>query len=68
VRKPVQMPIEAAGAVPAFDLDDPHLPRETDAGALTSAGVPYLRSLQRRSTNQLELLQIALIKLHASWH
>jgi hypothetical protein len=34
----VQVAIAAAPGLPAFDLDDPHLPREIDAAALTSGG------------------------------
>jgi polyphosphate kinase len=67
VSKPVQVPIEAARGVPAFDLDDLHLPREIDAAALTSGGFPYHEKLAKKVyERELELLQIELIKLHAS--
>jgi polyphosphate kinase 2 (PPK2 family) len=67
VSKAVQVPIEAARGVPAFDLDDPHLPREIDAAALTSGGFPYHEKLAKKVyERELELLQIELIKLHAS--
>ena len=65
--KAVQVPIEAARGVPAFDLDDPRLPREIDAAALTSGGFPYHEKLAKKVyERELELLQIELIKLHAS--
>ena len=64
--KPVQVTIEAAGAA-AFDLDDPQLPPEIDAGALSSGGFPYHEKLAKKPyKKELELLQIELIKLHAS--
>jgi hypothetical protein len=67
VSKPVQVAIAAAPGLPAFDLDDPHLPREIDAGALTSGGFPYHEKLANKAyARELELLQIELIKLHAS--
>src|SRR5262245_10665079 len=57
----------AVEGMPAFDLDDPHLPREIDAGALTSGGFPYHEKLAKKAyEGELELLQIELIKLHAS--
>ena len=53
--------------MPAFDLNDPHLPREIDAAALTSGGFPYHEKLAKKVyERELELLQIELIKLHAS--
>ncbi len=52
--------------MPAFDLDDLHLPRATAAAALTSGGFPYHEKLAKKVyETELELLQIELIKLHA---
>jgi polyphosphate kinase 2 len=58
---------DAADAVKAFDLDDPHLPREIDDAALTSGAFPYQAKLGRQTyKKELERLQIELIKLQAS--
>jgi polyphosphate kinase len=65
--QPVQVPNEAAPAASAFDLDDPQLPREIEAAALESGGFPYHAKLAKKAyQKELELLQIELIKLHAS--
>jgi len=48
----------------AFDLDDPVLPDEIAAAALTSGGYPYRKRLKRGIyEHDLKLLQIELVKL-----
>ena len=65
--KPEPSPGAGPQALKAFDLDDPELAPEIDAGALTSGGFPYHEKLGRKPYDQeLERLQIELIKLQAS--
>jgi polyphosphate kinase len=67
VSKSEPWPAETAQAVENFDLDDPELPREIDAAALTSGGFPYHEKLGRKpDEKELQRLQIELIKLQAS--
>jgi len=67
VTKPEPSPGAGPQALKAFDLDDPELAPEIDAGALTSGGFPYHEKLGRKPYDQeLERLQIELIKLQAS--
>ena len=57
---------KAVGA-PAFDLDDPELPKALDEAALTSGGYPYTEKLKGKVyEEELTALQIELAKLHTS--
>ncbi|GAB4226191.1 MAG: polyphosphate kinase 2 [Methyloligellaceae bacterium] len=48
----------------AFDLEQPELPEEIEAGAMQSGGYPYPRRMRRKAyERELRLLQIELLKL-----
>jgi polyphosphate kinase len=50
--------------LPAFDLEDPKLPRAIDDAAIASGGYPYEKRLKREEfEEELEALQIELVKL-----
>lgn len=51
---------------PAFDLEDPELPREIEKRALTSGGYPYAEKLKAKAYKRTLLaLQLELLKLQA---
>lgn len=52
------------GVAPAFDIDDPVVPKAVARAALGSGGYPYTEAMKRKVYNeQLEALQIELLKL-----
>ncbi len=60
-------PTAKPSAVGKFDLDDPVLPKWIEEAALTSGGYPYDEKLKRKDyEEELQRLQIELVKLHAS--
>jgi polyphosphate kinase 2 len=64
--KPKANTTAKASSGPAFNLDDPELPKTIDEGALTSGGYPYDEKLKRKVyEEELVALQIELAKLHA---
>ena len=59
-------PAKSGRHAPAFDLDDPELPKAVDEAALTSGGFPYDKKLDRDTyETELRNLQIELVKLQA---